>query len=414
MSHRLLAESATSAEHLVADIESTVAPRALCRILDELADAQLAFHEHDISSLDVLVHPSHAFRNLEPVPGVPLSQGARARPPRTVVQYRPRPPEGKRRRHHRSARAVTPSDLVCLKRRLCAECSFSLWTLPLLPLTEGGIDDRQAASALHVRHVAHTQDRAQPLRGDFHRPRRRRGPRRRLRPRRRHGRVEGDVALDLLHDLVDVAVPDGALAVAAQVLLAPVGKDVVLAGDVEDPPGLDALEAFRDGVEGSGLLGVTEIPRVEDEGRGRVYHVDLGDRIVEGRQDVWIGVALEADVAIADLDKPEVPGGTLTCRRLGEGARREDAPGHGPDEPRPDPGHALKEPAPAHTLGIAWIVPLARRIYHVGFSSVVSPSRSLHDDPGGHVGVEGAVVGVGAGCGESVRELLAVIQAGGR
>src|SRR2546428_4872327 len=113
MSHRLLAESATSAEHLVADIESTVAPRALCRILDELADAQLAFHEHDISSLDVLVHPSHVVRNLELVPGDPLSQGARDRPPQTVVQYRPRPPEGKRRHHHRSARAVTPSDLVC-------------------------------------------------------------------------------------------------------------------------------------------------------------------------------------------------------------------------------------------------------------------------------------------------------------
>src|SRR5262249_26410074 len=46
-------------------------------------------------------------------------------------------------------------------------------------------------------------------------------------------------------------------------------------------------------------------------------------------------------------------------------------------------------------------------------SPVPLPPASLHDDPGGHVGVEGAVVGVGARGGESVRELLAMIQAGG-
>src|SRR5206468_3510490 len=50
----------------------------------------------------------------------------------------------------------------------------------------------------------------------------------------------------------------------------------------------------------------------------------------------------------------------------------------------------------------------------ISISPVLLPPASLHDDLGGHLGVEGAVVGVGAGSGELVRELLAAVQTSGR
>src|SRR6266446_6382268 len=63
---------------------------------------------------------------------------------------------------------------------------------PLLSTLEGDVGD--------------AENRAQLVVGDFQRSRRGRRTRRWLREGGRHGCVKGDVALDLLHDLVDVAV----------------------------------------------------------------------------------------------------------------------------------------------------------------------------------------------------------------
>ena len=98
---------------------------------------------------------------------------------------------------------------------------------------------------------------------------------------------------------------DGPFAVASEVLLAAVEKHVMLAGHIEDALGLHALEDFRDGVEGPGLLTVRLIARVQDEGGRRPQRVDAVDDLLQRRRSILVGFALEADVSVADLDEVE-------------------------------------------------------------------------------------------------------------
>src|SRR5260370_34282279 len=69
-----------------------------------------------------------------------------------------------------------------------------------------GVDDGEALIARLEVDAGNTKQAAELVVGDLHRPGRGGGPRRRLRKRGRARGVEGDVALDLLHHLVDVAV----------------------------------------------------------------------------------------------------------------------------------------------------------------------------------------------------------------
>src|SRR5882762_5458256 len=69
-----------------------------------------------------------------------------------------------------------------------------------------GVDDRKALIARLEVDAGNTEQAAELVVGDLHRPGRGGGARRRLRKRGRARGVEGDVALDLLHHLVDVAV----------------------------------------------------------------------------------------------------------------------------------------------------------------------------------------------------------------
>src|SRR5262249_25526920 len=55
--------------------------------------------------------------------------------------------------------------------------------------------------------------------------------------------------------------------------------------------------------------------------------------------------------------------------------------------------------------------PLTRPLHSPRLGCGSGPS--LHDDPGHHVRVQRAVVSVGAGCGETVRELLPIVQPDG-
>src|SRR5439155_1448968 len=90
-----------------------------------------------------------------------------------------------------------------------------------------------------------------------------------------------------------------------EVLLATVEQHVMLAGHIEDALGLHALEDFRDGVEGPGLLTVRLIARVQDEGGRRPQRVDAVDDLLQRRRRILVGFALEADVSVADLDEVE-------------------------------------------------------------------------------------------------------------
>src|SRR3954451_15295075 len=71
------------------------------------------------------------------------------------------------------------------------------------------IDDREALFALLEGDARHAEQAAQLLVRDFHRARRRSAAGRRLRESGGARSVEADVAFDLLHDLVDVAVEHG-------------------------------------------------------------------------------------------------------------------------------------------------------------------------------------------------------------
>src|SRR5882724_4779110 len=80
-------------------------------------------------------------------------------------------------------------------------------TITKFPLAlQRGVDDGEALIARLEVDAGNTEQAAELVVGDLHRPGRGGGARRRLRKRGRARGVEGDVALDLLHHLVDVAV----------------------------------------------------------------------------------------------------------------------------------------------------------------------------------------------------------------
>ena len=68
------------------------------------------------------------------------------------------------------------------------------------------VDDGEALLVLPEHDAGDAEHAAQLVIGHFHRSGRRRRTRRRLRKGRRASGMEGDVTLDLLHDLMDVAV----------------------------------------------------------------------------------------------------------------------------------------------------------------------------------------------------------------
>src|SRR5436190_1302998 len=71
------------------------------------------------------------------------------------------------------------------------------------------IDDREPLLALHEVDIGNAEQGAQLVVGDLHRAGRWRTAGRRQRERGSHGSVEGDIALHLLHHLMDVAIKDG-------------------------------------------------------------------------------------------------------------------------------------------------------------------------------------------------------------
>ena len=130
-------------------------------------------------------------------------------------------------------------------------------------------------------------------------------------------------------------------AVSVQVFLAAVGEDVVLARDVEHSADPDALERLGERVEGAGFLTVSQISGVQHElGRGP-QRVDAVDGLLQASQHVLVGLAVESDVGVADLDEAEVAANRRRLGGLCEVARREHASAQHPDEAAARPRHAL-------------------------------------------------------------------------
>ncbi len=113
---------------------------------------------------------------------------------------------------------------------------------------------------------------------------------------------------DEVNAFVVEALPSGARGSpeTAEILLAAVREDVVLARNVEGPIDLGPFDPFRDRVEGAGFLGVSDVAGVDDEGGCGVQRFDPGQRLLEGAERILVGFALEADVRVTDLDEAEV------------------------------------------------------------------------------------------------------------
>src|SRR4029450_5408039 len=132
-----------------------------------------------------------------------------------------------------------------------------------------------------------------------------------------------EVTALIVEALPAVARPSGGE--PAEVLGAAVGEDVVLPWDVERLVSAGALERLGHDVECARLLRVRDIAGVDDKGGLRVERLDAGDRRFEAAQGVLVGLALEADVSVADLDKVEAGRRGLGLGRASsERAGRED------------------------------------------------------------------------------------------
>jgi hypothetical protein len=142
------------------------------------------------------------------------------------------------------------------------------------------------------------------------------------------------------------AIPHGPLAVADQIFLPAVREHIVFPRDVEHLAHPSALELSRQRVELLRLLAIGEIPGVEEEGGQWLQRLDLVQGRLQRGRHILVGSSGKADVAVADLDGAELPGGRRLCREgRGEAAGGEDPAAHGPQHARADPGHAFEEPA---------------------------------------------------------------------
>src|SRR4029077_12486527 len=87
---------------------------------------------------------------------------------------------------------------------------------------------------------------------------------------------------------------------------------------------------------------------MNEERRPRRHRVDAIKRNFESRGDILVRLFIEADVAVADLQKAKVG----SCwqrvsgfRNLSKGFRREYATADRPKQPGTSPGHALQKAA---------------------------------------------------------------------
>src|SRR4030095_11733449 len=88
--------------------------------------------------------------------------------------------------------------------------------------------------------------------------------------------------------------------------------------------GFEPLEDLGDGVEGAGLLAVRLVAGVEHERRSGLECVDPVHDLLQRCGRVAVGLALEADVRVADLGEAEALGPGLGGRRRRHHARRQD------------------------------------------------------------------------------------------
>src|SRR5207248_549858 len=91
------------------------------------------------------------------------------------------------------------------------------------------------------------------------------------------------------------------LSIAAEIRLPVVGRDIVLAGNVEDPPRLERSQNLCGGVELPGLRELRDVAGVQHERRSLWQRVQLCDGVLQRADDIGVRLLVEPDVAVADL-----------------------------------------------------------------------------------------------------------------
>src|SRR5260221_8946081 len=136
------------------------------------------------------------------------------------------------------------------------------------------------------------------------------------------------------------------LAMAGLVGSAPI-QPVMLAGNVANLA-VGALDDLFGGVELPGLGEMADIAGMDQESRLGRQLADPPERGRQGLVRMRIGILVEADMGIADLDEGEAS----HARRLGVAHqdRARHAPAHGPQHTGPGPGHAFQKPATVQSV----------------------------------------------------------------
>ncbi|HUI56384.1 MAG TPA: hypothetical protein VLY04_15520 [Bryobacteraceae bacterium] len=150
---------------------------------------------------------------------------------------------------------------------------------------------------------------------------------------------------DEVHALLvetEPAVASRVLSISLEVGLAVVGQDVVLAGYVESRAGTDRGENRAGGGELLGFRKMADIAGMDEEGRWFSHRIYFGDGGLQSALDVGVGLFVEADVAVADLNEAQVALGRLAvaCHLAVRGAA-----GERPNHAGAGPSHAFQETA---------------------------------------------------------------------
>src|SRR5580704_7468002 len=102
------------------------------------------------------------------------------------------------------------------------------------------------------------------------------------------------------------AVTERAFTVAFAILFSVVVQHVVLARNIENLFGTNALECLIERIEFRWLREVAQIARVKDKRRWLVESVNLRNGFAQRGSDVRVGRFVEANMTVANLDETQV------------------------------------------------------------------------------------------------------------
>jgi hypothetical protein len=121
-------------------------------------------------------------------------------------------------------------------------------------------------------------------------------------------------------------------------------EHVVLAGHVENFPGVSVLQDLVDVVE-LFRFGEVDVAGMQHELGLRGQAIDLVDRSFQGTDDICVCRCVEARVVVADLNESEIARFGLPPNNLSGSLGNRDAAAHGPHQSSARPRHALEKPS---------------------------------------------------------------------